>query len=52
MDFTIQMRCTRSLSSVLGEDKKDLLHTAGMVEGYKPLDILYLNRMINHRLFE
>jgi hypothetical protein len=23
-----------------------------MVEVYKPLDILWLNRMINHRVFE
>jgi len=30
----------------------ELLHTIGMVEVYKPLDILWLNRMINHQVFE
>jgi hypothetical protein len=43
---------TRSLSGVYDKDKIDLLHTIGMAEVYKPLDILWLNRMINHRVFE
>ncbi len=40
------------LDEIKEKDKIDLLHTIGMVEVYKPLDILWLNRMINHRIFE
>ncbi len=43
---------TRPLSGVYGKDKIELLHTIGVVEVYKPLDILWLNRMINRRVFE
>jgi hypothetical protein len=38
--------------SIDDKDKIDLLHAIGMVEVYKPLDILWLNRMINYRVFE
>jgi hypothetical protein len=32
--------------------QRALFDTIGVVEVYKPLDILRLNRMINHRVFE
>jgi len=41
-----------AIGGIYDKDKIGLLHTIGMVEVYKPLDILRLNRMINHRVFE
>ena len=38
--------------SIYDQDKIDLPHAIGMAEVYKALDILRLNRMINHRVFE
>ena len=40
------------LLGIYDKDKIDILQVIGMVKVYKLLDILWLNRMINHRVIK